>query len=56
MRLVLPWPGRWVHEQTAWETGDVSRGDVVRQAFRRYHAREISLAELLRTIAQFRPR
>lgn len=34
----------------------MSRGDVTREAFRRYHAREITLAELLRTITQFRPK
>jgi hypothetical protein len=34
----------------------VSRGDVIRLAYHRYHRREITLAELLRIVAQWRPR
>lgn len=33
----------------------VTRPEVIRHAWRRYHARQITLAELLRVIAQWRP-
>jgi hypothetical protein len=32
----------------------VARADVIREAFRRYHARQITLAELLAVIGQWR--
>lgn len=34
----------------------MSRADVIRETFRRYHAREITLAQLLAVLAQWRQR
>lgn len=34
----------------------MSRADIIRQALLRYHAGKITLADLLRTVAQWRPR
>ena len=34
----------------------MARADVIREAFRRYHAGELSLGQLLAVIADWRPR
>jgi len=34
----------------------VSRADIIRQAWTEYHAGRITLVELLRAVAQWRPR
>lgn len=34
----------------------MSRADVLREAFRRYHAGQITLAQLLACVVQWRPR